>query len=278
MSKKEKKKRNWACVIYPESAPENWREVLQLKGLQCAISPLHDKDVNPDGEIKKAHYHVILAYSGPTSFSVVKAITDELNQPIPQPLEQVRGYYRYFTHKDNPEKAQYSDLEITTINGFCISDFIELSQGEVAKIKKNLQCLIRDLNILEYAQLLDYLLDNCMDLELEVASNHTLFFDRYLTSRRHEFLRSYPQSPSHSCHFLVNECTEKCVEKGKLCDENGLISDENEMMCDENEMMCGMKRCVFCGSLELVKNGKNAGGKQVFRCNTCGKRSTKVHE
>ena len=103
------KKRNWAFVLYPESAPADWREQLQKTGLQCAISPLHDKDMNPDNTPKKPHYHVILTYSGPTSYNVVKALTDGFNQPIPQALEQVRGYYRYLTHKDNPEKAQYDE-------------------------------------------------------------------------------------------------------------------------------------------------------------------------
>ena len=121
------KKRNWTFVLYPESAPEDWREQLQKTGLLCAISPLHDRDVNPDGEVKKAHYHVILCYSGPTSYDVVKRLTDSLSQPIPQPLEQVRGMYRYFTHKDNPDKAQYCDDDISTINGFDIRDFVELT-------------------------------------------------------------------------------------------------------------------------------------------------------
>ena len=66
------KKRNWAFVLYPESAPADWREQLQKTGLQCAISPLHDKDMNPDNTPKKPHYHVILTYSGPTSYNVVK--------------------------------------------------------------------------------------------------------------------------------------------------------------------------------------------------------------
>ena len=106
--RKNVKKRNWAMVLYPESAPEDWREQLRLSGLQVAISPLHDKDVNADGEPKKAHHHVILVYGSPTTYNNVKALCDRLNQPIPQPLEQVRGYYRYLTHEDNPEKAQYS--------------------------------------------------------------------------------------------------------------------------------------------------------------------------
>ncbi len=183
------KKRNWAFVLYPESAPKNWRERLQETGLQCAVSPLHDKDVDPTGEAKKAHYHVILTYSGPTSYNVVKSLTDSLNQPIPQALEQVKGYYRYFTHKDNPEKAQYDEREITTINGFNIADFSELTRSEVSEIKKLLQSLIRKFDIREYSDLMDYLQDEEMNLEYEVASNNTYFFDKYIASRRNRAIK-----------------------------------------------------------------------------------------
>lgn len=182
------KKRNWAMVLYPESAPENWRERLQKSGLQCAISPLHDRDINPDKIPKKPHYHVIMCYSGPTAYSVVKRLTDDLRQPIPQPLEQVRGMYRYFTHEDNPEKAQYDKNDIETINGFNIRDFVDLSSSEVVKIKREIQVFIRDNNLTEYADLMDSLLDAGEDMEnhYEVAANNTLFFDRYLGSRRYK--------------------------------------------------------------------------------------------
>lgn len=183
------KKRNWAFVLYPESAPADWKEQLQLSGLMGAISPLHDKDINPTGEPKKAHYHVILTYSGPTSYNVVKALTDSLNQPIPQALEQVRGYYRYLTHKDNPEKAQYDEREIKTINGFNIADFSELTRSEITQIKKSLQLLIRQCGITEYAELMDYLQDEEMNVEYEVASNNTYFFDKYIASRRNRPMR-----------------------------------------------------------------------------------------
>ena len=180
------KKRNWAFVVYPESAPENWIEQLQKTGLQCVISPLHDKDKDPTGEVKKAHYHVIAIYSGPTSFNVVKGLTDSLNCPIPQALEQVRGYYRYLTHKDNPEKYQYDENNIQTVNGFNIADFVELSKSEVSEIKKTLQVLIRNENITEYADLMDYLLDNEKTLEYDVACNNTYFFDKYIASKRNK--------------------------------------------------------------------------------------------
>lgn len=182
------KKRNWAFVLYPESAPEDWREQLQKTGLQCAISPLHDKDTNPDGEPKKAHYHVILCYAGPTSFAVVERLTKSLNQPIPQPLEQVRGYYRYLTHADNPEKAQYSARDIQLINGFDIRDFVEMTKSEVSKYCRELLTFIRDNDIMEYADLLDILLDGgeaTADL-FDVASSHTLFLTKYIASRRYK--------------------------------------------------------------------------------------------
>lgn len=180
------KKRNWAFVLYPESAPADWMQRLQLTGLQCAVSPLHDCDLNPTGEPKKAHYHIILCYSGPTSYNVVKQLTDSLNQPIPQSLEQVRGYYRYLTHKDNPEKAQYDENDIQTINGFNIADYVELSKSEVNEIKTKLQQLIRDLNLLEYCDFMDYLLDNELKLEYDVASCNTYFFEKYISSRRNK--------------------------------------------------------------------------------------------
>ena len=183
------KKRNWAFVLYPESAPKNWREELQQTGLQCAVSPLHDKDLNPDNDFKKEHFHIILCYSGPTSFNVVKKLTDQLNQPIPIPLEQIRGYYRYFTHLDNPDKYQYDEKDIETINGFSIDDFVELSKSEIVEIKRKLQKIIRENQITEYSEFMDFLIDDeTLKNEYEVASNNTIFFDRYISSKRNFFL------------------------------------------------------------------------------------------
>ena len=179
------KKRNWAFVLYPESAPTDWIEQLQMTGIALAISPLHNSDLDPTGEQKKEHYHIILSYDGPTSYNVIKQLTDRLNQPIPQALEQVRGYYRYLTHKGNPEKFQYDENDIRTMNGFNISNFVELTKSEVNKYKYDIQKLIKDNLIIEYSELMDILSDQNFGL-WEVASNHTLFFDRYITSLRNK--------------------------------------------------------------------------------------------
>lgn len=183
------KKRNWTFVLYPESAPKDWREKLKLSGLMCAISPLHDKDLNPTGEPKKAHHHVLLVYSGPTTYNSVAKFTASLNSTIPQALESVRGMYRYFSHKDNPEKYQYEEAEITTINGFNIADLVELTKSEVNEAKMAILKLVRELDITEYSDLVDFLTDNEMLLEYDVAVNNTFFFNSYIASRRNSNTR-----------------------------------------------------------------------------------------
>lgn len=199
------KKRNWAFFVYPTkeqlailnsnydgsdgygSVPDDWKKKLQLSGLQYAISPLHDKDKLEDGseKTKKPHYHVIVVYGSPTTYNNVKSLTDSFNSPIPQTLEQVRGYYRYLTHKDNPEKYRYDEKDIITGGGFNIADFIELSKSEVSEIKFNLQKLIREQNMSEYQEFMDYVQDNFDRTFFDVASSNTIFFNSYLRSRRH---------------------------------------------------------------------------------------------
>lgn len=181
------KKRNWAFVVYPESAPEDWIEQLQQRGVVGAISPLHDRDLNATGEPKKAHWHVIVTYEGPTAQSVVERLTERLNAPKPIPLEQVRGYYRYLTHKDNPEKAQYDEKDIQTLNGFDIRDFVEMTKSEVNAKIRIIQKMIRELDFLEYADLLDYLQDEDeLADEYDVAINHTILLNTYIKSRRYK--------------------------------------------------------------------------------------------
>jgi len=180
------KKRNWTFLVYPESAPADWVKKLQETGLQAAISPLHDKDIDPDGQPKKAHFHVIVCYSGPTSYNVVLSLTQSLGQPIPKPLEQVRGMYRYFTHMDNPDKFQYNAADISTLNGFNIMDFVDMTRSEVLKIKLDLQAFIRSSNITEYADLMDNLQDGSNMDWYDVASSNTFFFEKYISSRRNK--------------------------------------------------------------------------------------------
>ena len=179
------KERHWTFVLYPESAPDDWRDYLQSLGLQVAISPLHDKDKNPTGEIKKAHYHILLCFNGPTTYNKVLSITEKLNSTIPQRVLSCVGIIRYFTHKDNPEKYQYDENDIQVLNGLDLKSFNDLTISQVLFIKKDIVKTINDLDILSYNYLVNlYAYDSSKNDYFQVVSTNTLFFNNYIKSRK----------------------------------------------------------------------------------------------
>lgn len=183
MSKKYIKGRIWACVAYPESLPDNWLEILQQTGLQIAISPLHDMDLDPDGNPKKSHYHIIFNYDGPATDVQVKSITDKINATIPIKLESLRGMYRYHLHLDNPDKYQYKDIDRTLLNGFN-SDCNDPTKTEVDKMLYEIQQIIIDKHIIEYEDLMNLLHDPDTIQLWSVARQHTVFLNAYIKSKK----------------------------------------------------------------------------------------------
>lgn len=181
-----KKGRIWASVGYPESLPTDWIEKLQETGLQIAISPLHDKDINPTGEVKKSHYHIIFNYDGPTTYNHVKDLCDSLNMTIPIKLESLRGMYRYHLHLDNPEKYQYDDRDRRLLGGFDPDSVNALTRTEVDKITTDILEFIDDNDIIEYCDLLHIFRTNEQSNMLTVAKNNTVLLNTYIKSKRHK--------------------------------------------------------------------------------------------
>lgn len=178
-----KKGRIWASVGYPESLPTDWLDQLQATGLQIAISPLHNKDVNPDGEEKKEHYHIIFNYDGPTTFQHVKDLCDSLNMTIPIKLESLRGMYRYHLHLDNPEKYQYDDRDRKLLGGFDPKAVDALTSTEVDRLTTEILEYIDDNDIQGYYELLHIFRTKEYHNMLAVAKSHTFMINTYIKSR-----------------------------------------------------------------------------------------------
>lgn len=178
------KERYWTTIVYPESIKENWKEILQQTGLQIGISPLHEKDINANGEQKKPHYHIMLCFNGPTTYKRVEKITSEIGATIPKRVISPIGMVRYFTHKDNPEKAQYNEEDIKGINGFDYKEIDGLTASMEIEYKKQIINLIRNVKIKEYQELVDYTIDNKLTDMFKLVSQNTIFFNHYLTSKR----------------------------------------------------------------------------------------------
>lgn len=137
--KKDEKHPYWWCVVYPESAPSNWKELIQETLLQAYISPLHDKDILPNGtgEKKKPHHHVILQWDGPTTYSNAKKHMEAFGGVIqPRKIASLRGAVRYLCHLDSPDKAPYSQEDVICYNGADYETVISLQSDKYVSIEE----------------------------------------------------------------------------------------------------------------------------------------------
>lgn len=182
--------RNWAFIAYPDSAPENWKEILKAYHIKTAISPLHDKDLNPTGDEKKPHWHVYLEFDSVKSYEQVYEITQQLNATIPQAVQSPVGMIRYFIHKDNPEKHQYDFRDIEIYNGFDISKFDTYTEAELDSIFAEITLFIDTVPIHEYSDLYAYVRDpknGHYEDWYRIVRKNTIFFTSYISSRRNQY-------------------------------------------------------------------------------------------
>lgn len=183
---KESRTRNWTIVIYPESAPENWREILDDTHIEWIESPLHDKDLNATGEVKKAHYHVLLLFGGVKSYEQVLEFIKPLNCPIPTRCHNARALVRYMAHLDNPEKAQYSVSDIKSHGGADISELLKPSSSERYCIIKDMLEFIKENGIIEFQDLIDYSFSYHFDDWFPLlCDNSSFIIVNYIKSCRH---------------------------------------------------------------------------------------------
>lgn len=99
--------RIWIFIVYPDSAPQNWEDIITDIGAEWGHSPLHDKDEDEYGGAKKPHYHCLIKFKSVKSYRQMLSLTGQLHAPNPKPCESVVGKVRYWLHLDNPEKYQY---------------------------------------------------------------------------------------------------------------------------------------------------------------------------
>lgn len=185
MAKSERKSveaRNFATVVYPESAPEDWKQKLQELKTAVFISPLHDSDCNPDGEVKKAHYHVMLMYEGKKSINTIRELCATFGGVGCEKVESKRGYARYLCHLDNPEKAQYSPEDVTTFGGENYTVVIGTVLDKYKAIREMIT-YCKDNNIISYSELVEYCMMERDDWFRVLADNGTYMVKEYLKSK-----------------------------------------------------------------------------------------------
>lgn len=180
---------NWSLIVYPDSAPENWRDYLEELHIEWVESPLHEFDANPTGEVKKAHYHVLLMFGSVKTYEQVLEVIAPLNCPIPQRCLSAKGTVRYMAHMDNPEKFQYNVADIKGHGGVDVKELLKPTASEKYETIKEMCNYVRDNNITEFQDLMDVAMaehfDNWFPLLCDTCS---YVVGQYIKSQRHRSL------------------------------------------------------------------------------------------
>lgn len=185
-SPRDERIRNWTFLVYPESAPQNWRDVLDDLHIPWVESPLHNKDDNADGEQKKEHWHILLLFEGKKSYEQVKEITDKLNATIPQKVASAKGLVRYMAHLDNPEKYQYDRSLIIGHGGVDVAEYLKPTSSTRYQLIAEMRQWVEDNGCIELFVLVDYAAAERFDDWFPLlCDNSAYIMGEYIKSRRH---------------------------------------------------------------------------------------------
>lgn len=180
--KRDDRARNYACVIYPESAPENWKELLSAQLVPAFISPLHDSDIDPQNQPKKPHYHIMIMFEGKKSKEQAEELFTSIGGVGCEKVNSIRSYARYLCHLDNPDKAQYDPCSVTCFGGADYISIIGLASDKYAAIGEMMDFCDEN-NISSFYLLARYARTNRFDWFKMLCDNSSFYMREFLQSR-----------------------------------------------------------------------------------------------
>ena len=172
----------YACIVYYESMKAEWERILEDTHIPAFISPLHDKDLDSEGNLKKPHYHILLLFESLKSQTQAEDIFALINGVGCERVLSVRGYSRYLIHLDSPDKAQYNAEDIIELSGANYQSMIRLPQDRYSVIKEIIEyCCQNDID--HFAEVLEYAKDNRQDWFTVLIDGCSVVLINYLKSR-----------------------------------------------------------------------------------------------
>lgn len=180
--------RNVTCILYIDDWGISYGKLLDFMaelGMECAVSPVHDRDtwsesdVNrwinahlEDGkltddavasgvpavdQVKKSHVHVFLkspaAHNSIWYYNLLLPLHEVTYFRV---INSPSAMIRYFAHMDNPEKVQYSSLDVVGFGGFDLSPLLKCDAADKIRTFVNVMDEIDARHIHHYFQLVKY--------------------------------------------------------------------------------------------------------------------------
>lgn len=176
-----KRYRNFATIVYPESAPADWQSILSSYHVPAFISPLHDKDKLPDGTAKKPHYHVMIMYEGVKTHDQVSDMIKSIGGVGIEVIGSISGYARYLCHLDDDDKYKYDTESVRCIAGADYYHITSLASDRYKALSDMCQ-FCKENHITTFASFADYCRENRFDWFRLLTDNCTYYMDKYIKS------------------------------------------------------------------------------------------------
>lgn len=210
------KSRYWTFIVYEDSCPD-YLERIKDTHVSACISPWHDRDLNPTGEKKKKHRHVLVCWDGPTTEkNVQKQFGGIAANGVIQCVASARGMFRYLTHKDNPEKAQYDEADLIQVNGFDPCNI--LSETDKNNLAWDATQLIILMDFREYGEFCSYLVQEGARDMYNVVIHNSGHFTSFIRSRRYA-IEMQEKKKKEDCQ-LDQKMKALEAKKQKILDDN----------------------------------------------------------
>ena len=184
----EERSTTWTFLVYPESAPSNWVDILKGLHVPFIVSPLHDKDIkNKDtGELKKSHYHCVIRFKSKKSFTQVQNdVCNKVNGPIPQPVADIAMMIRYLVHLDDPDKYQYNREDIRVYGNIDVKEYLYTKKEYQYEILKEILDFCQVYDVQEYSTIVNYSKDERPAWFPYVTKVFRAPIDSYVRSQRY---------------------------------------------------------------------------------------------
>lgn len=188
--------RNWTVIFYPDDLPEDWTSVVNDLHFKWIQSPLHDKDVNANGEPKKSHFHTLFMFESVKTLEQVESLLKGafgqsetgsiIGVATPKIVSDRCSIVRYMAHLDNPDKAPYDVAEIIGHNGADPSEILRYSATETREMIIAMEEYIEQNNITELADFSKSIRYEYPEWHTIVATKMTVYFNAFIRSCRHK--------------------------------------------------------------------------------------------
>lgn len=184
--RKGKLRKVWWGYGYPDSMPEDWRDIASKSGYEL-LAMFHDQDVTMDGELKEPHWHIAvrLEHAGDINDAKEALLPLGVKEKSIQWRDSWRAVARYLCHLDDPNKTQYSPDHVLEFGGADYMTAIN-RQKDKYRIIAAMQDWVDGNECLSFAQLFRYARNNDMEWYMALCDNCSIVMREYIKSCRYD--------------------------------------------------------------------------------------------